>query len=90
VDDLTLLTPTPYARRKIIQIFHDYAHDHDVIFKASKSKYIHSIPSVKHMPGSRSVFFVNNPVTECVDSWPHLGNISSQNQNAFNLHYHAT
>ena len=30
---------------------------------------------------SRRMFFVNNTVIEYVESWPHLGNILSQNQN---------
>jgi hypothetical protein len=82
-DDLTLLAPMPYGMHKMIQICHAYANEHDVIFNANKSKCKLFVPQGKHMPDpeSRLMFFVNNMVTEYVDSWPHLGNILSQNQN---------
>ena len=82
-DDLTLLAPTPYAMRKMIQICNDYASEHDVVFNANKSKCILFVPQGKRMPEPdlRPKFFVNNTVIEYVESWPHLGNILSQNQN---------
>ena len=82
-DDLTLLAPTPDAMRKMLEICNEYAREHNISFNASKSKCMLFSPSNKPECESRytPTFFINKSPIDYVDSWLHLGNILSIDQN---------
>ena len=47
-DDIVLLTPTPSAMRRMLQLCDDYAHEHSIIFNAKKSKCLVAAPRKRH------------------------------------------
>jgi len=71
-DDVVLLAPTVYAAEQQLKICGEYAREYDVLFNASKSKFIplyhHRVPSHPLPP----VHLMGDPI-ECVRQDKHLG-----------------
>ena len=69
-DDIVLLAPTRCAMRKLLAICESYAFDYDVIFDASKYKFIVFTPSDKRSLAPHIInckfLFGGNPVVRVV------------------------
>ena len=77
-DDIVLLAPTPTAMRKLLSICDIYALKYDIIFNATKSKFLVVIPGIRRSLQnilSGIVFYVGGSVIEYVESYVHLGHI---------------
>ncbi len=81
-DDLTLLAPTAAAMRSMLTICEAYANEHSMNFNADKSRCILFKPrsTVSH---DRPLFFIAGQLIDYTSSWPHLGNIISENEDDF-------
>ena len=79
-DDLTLLAPTADAMRKMLDISSGYACEHGISFNACKSKCILFSSGRKFGKEFIPGFHINGSFIEYVKSWPHLGNIISEDQ----------
>ena len=78
-DDLTLLAPTAAAMRTLLTICVEYANEHAMTFKADKSECIVFKPRSVACHQERPTFSVAGKEIDYTSSWPHLGNIVSQN-----------
>ena len=79
VDDIVLLAPTATAMRSLLAICDIFATDFDVNFDAKKTKCIPFCSTVCQQNFYFPIFYVGRDIIEYVDSWPHLGHISSNN-----------
>lgn len=81
-DDLTLLAPTATAMRTLLSICEEYANEHAMAFNADKSKCIIFRPrsATTH---DRPSFVIAGKLIDYTSSWPHLGNIISENEDDY-------
>lgn len=84
-DDLVIITPSATAMRKLLSICEDYAHQYDIAFNASKSKWMAIVPSNRRQMLSDHIskcsFYMDNNCIENVQSFMHLGHSISALQN---------
>jgi len=79
-DDIVLISPTPLGMRKILFSCDLYANEFDILFNASKSKFLVCIPGKlwsmfnnKNLNGR--LFYIGGRPIENVTSYSHLGHI---------------
>jgi len=81
-DDIVLISPTPFAMRRLLSICDDYALQYDIIFNASKSKFLVIVASKWRCLSNnmnKCVFFIGGKPIEKVVSYPHLGHLICSN-----------
>jgi len=81
-DDIVLISPTPFAMRRLLSICDDYALQYDIIFNASKSKFLVIVASRWRCLSNvmnECVFFIGGKPIEKVVSYPHLGHLICSN-----------
>lgn len=79
-DDVVILAPTATAMRRLLAHCDDYAHEYNISFNASKSKFMIIVPSSRRRLSdeiSKCSFFIGNKLIEQVDSFAHLGHVLS-------------
>ena len=85
-DDIVLISPTPFAMRKLLSICDSFALEFDILFNAAKSKFLVILANKwRSLCTSMNECNFNiggNPI-ENVTSYPHLGHVinSSFNDN---------
>ena len=81
-DDIVLIAPSPSAMRKLLTICDVYASAYDIVFNASKSKYL-VITSGRQRALYRGIedsgFLIGNKPVEFVKTFIHLGHIIKSN-----------
>jgi hypothetical protein len=73
-----LIAPTPGAMRKLLSVCDEFASEFDIIFNASKSKFLVIVPFKKrHLCDImyKCNFSIGGNPVEFVESFPHLGHI---------------
>lgn len=81
-DDLVLIAPAASAMRTMLSICDNFARDFDVIFNASKSKWLAIIPANRSFMSNminNCMFGVGGNSIDFVDKFVHLGHIISSN-----------
>lgn len=79
-DDLTIIAPTADAARKMLDICDKYASQYSINFNADKSKCIFFRPGGRVVDYELPQFHIADKMIEYVKSWPHLGNVISDQQ----------
>ena len=77
-DDIVLVSPTPYAMRKLLSICDTFASEFDIKFNASKSKFLVVIPACMrfvYKNVNSCLFSIGGQQVECVSSYCHLGHL---------------
>jgi len=79
-DDIVLISPTPLGMRKLLISCDSYANEFDIIFNASKSKFLVRIPGkLRSMFNNLNLygclFYIGGRPIENVTSYSHLGHI---------------
>ena len=77
-DDIVLIAPTPGAMRKLLSVCDDFASEFDIVFNASKSKFLVIVPYKKHYLNDillKCKFSIGGNPVEFVESFAHLGHI---------------
>jgi len=77
-DDIVLISPTPFAMRRLLSICDDYALQYDIIFNASKSKFLVIVANKWRCLSNnmnKCVFFIGGKPIEKVVSYLHLGHL---------------
>ena len=77
-DDIVLIAPTPGAMRKLLSVCDDFASEYDIVFNASKSKFVVIVPFKNSYLCSilfKCKFFIGGNPVEFVESFAHLGHI---------------
>lgn len=77
-DDIVLISPTPMGMRKLLLTCDKYANEFDILFNASKSKFLVCIPGklrniLSNLKGC--IFFIGGRCIENVTAYSHLGHI---------------
>ena len=79
-DDITLIAPTATAMRTMLRICDIFAAEFDVLFNASKSKWLAIIPNSRHSLSDiikDCSFYVGGNHIDLVDKFIHLGHVIS-------------
>jgi len=79
-DDIVLISPTPLGMRKLLFSCDSYANEFDIIFNASKSKFLVCIPGklrsmFNNLNLNGCLFYIGGRPIENVTSYSHLGHI---------------
>jgi len=79
-DDIVLISPTPLGMRKLLFSCDSYANEFDIIFNASKSKFLVCIPRkfrwmFNNLNVDACLFYIGGRRIENITSYSHLGHI---------------
>jgi hypothetical protein len=77
-DDIVLIGPTPSAMRKMLSVCDSFASDYDIVFNATKSKYL--VAAAKRQRSllktmNECLFYIGGQPIENVMSYSHLGHV---------------
>ena len=78
--DITLLAPSAFSLRQMLDICSQYAFEFCISFSASKSKCIVFRHSGDNIDDNRYSFYISDQCIEMVEQWSHLGNIIDNSQ----------
>lgn len=77
-DDVVLIAPTPSAMRKMLAVCDAFALEYNILFNASKSKYVVVAPRCKRLlykQMTQCMFYIGGKTVDNVESYVHLGHI---------------